>query len=623
VVPAFVRAALSLAALSSCGRHPDAPPARPRITEGPTAPLVRPSTNDPTSSDVPAHLDDPSGCAAPPLPTTGQGWSFVGFNPGPTLRDAISAGRHLEALVATTRTGVCVSRDGGVTWASAFEREGALASPVAVELEASHTLLVIAQGTAARPTAPQVFVSRDVGRAWEPLALPSGAGASARVFTDRRRTVWAVSGTRLWWSDDARGWRGPRTMPGRGADGFDACGPVLIARVQLANDKYWHHSDDEGATWRPMRLGHLGIDGGDGNVRCLGWRDVIEAGHGTLPSHWSFDGGRTWERARYDDRARAAARALVDEPDDRLDSPHCASTPHGALACLDARRVVFPDLRERGVEVMAPAACERIRVLDDHRMLAFGPSCGVYLSNDRGGLWRRMSTSVDPERARRAVNAGRGGFLSAKVVWRIDDGIWWSDDVGARWRQVISPGTRPLSWGVFVDRRHGVFARDDGWIVSTRDGGETWSWVLHEEVERLASAGSWLMLTTASRVRVSPDGGETWRASLPFPSDVRVDPTLTVEGPRRWIDVSPGVRVSQSGGRIEVITRATGAPHSDEVVRGLGAGWEMLSAHATNGVPDRVLLMGGAVLRRELPRDATPRWEVRASAGASSRRHRR
>lgn len=626
VCPALASAALSLFALPACDRSRPSTPPRPHVVEGTSPPLARsaPAPDPPVAIET-ANPDDPSGCTPPPAPTTGRAWSFVGFNPGPTLRDAISAGRHLEALVATTRSGVCLSRDGGVTWASAFARDVTLTEPVAVELEVSHTLVIVAQGTAAAPVRPRVFVSRDVGRSWEPLELPAGAGDRARVFTDRRRAVWVASGTRLWRSDDARAWRGPKSLPGRDSEGVDACGPVLIAKVQLAADKYWHRSDDEGATWRPMRLGHIGIDGGDGNVRCLGWRDAIEAGRGSLPSHWSFDGGRTWERARYDDRARAAARALAEEADERIDPPHCASTPHGALACMDARRVVFPDLRERGVEVVAPAACERVRVLDDHRMLAFGPSCGVYLSNDRGGLWRRMSTAVDPERARRAVNYGRGGFLSAKVAWRIDDGLWWTEDVGAHWRQVISPGTRALSWGVFVDRRHGVFARDDGWIVSTRDGGETWAWVLHEEVERLASAGSWLMLTTSNRVRVSPDGGETWRASLPFPSDVRVDPTLTVEGARRWLDVVPGVRVSQSGGRIEVVTRTGGAPQTEEVVRGLGAGWEMLAAHATNGAVDRVLLMGGAVLRRDASRDALPRWEVRASAGAgrASRRHRR
>jgi hypothetical protein len=124
------------------------------------------------------------------------------------------------------------------------------------------------------------------------------------------------------------------------------------------------------------------------------------------------------------------------------------------------------------------------------------------------------------------------------------------------------------------------------------------------------------MLTTPSRTRASRDGGETWRASQPFPADVRVDPRLEVSGAQRWIDAAPGVRVSQTRDRIEVTSRVDGV-RRDEVVRGLPDGWEMLGARATRGVVDRVLLAGGAVLRRDPAGDGLPRWEVH---GRASRR---
>lgn len=532
---------------------------------------------------------------------TGDGWRLIGYNPGPVLREVIAAGRQHDTLVATTPEAVCVSRDWGERWTSAVPTGARLDAPVAVELDDAHITVVIAQGTERAPSPPRVFFSRDGARTWEPLALPPEAGDRARVFTDRTRTVWVGDGTRLWRSDEAREWQGPRAMPGRGADLVDACGTTLIARVQLAADRYWHRSDDNGRTWRTMRLGVLGIDSSaDAKLRCLGPRDAIEVGRGAVPTHWSFDGGRTWERSRYDDHARAAARALAEDPHaDEVDAPRCATTPHGLIVCTDARRAVFPAMHPRPVAVSAPAGCERLRMLDDHRMMAFGPSCGVYLSVDRGGLWRRMSTSVDPGRVARAPSAGRGGFLGPRGAWRIDDGLWWSDDLGAHWRPVLSQGARSLVWGVFVDRRHGVFVRDDGWVVATRDGGESWSWVIREEVERLASAGTWLMLTTPSRVRVSPDGGENWRASLPFPTDARVDPALQREGALRWIDVAPGARVSQRGGTISWSVSDDGGVRADDVVRGLPDGWTMLAARATDGVPDRVLLSGGAVLKRE------------------------
>lgn len=597
-------AAFACASLAACDRPDATAPRRPSIEEGPaTRPARVPER--PVARPAPQAIDE-GGCVPPLAPVTAPGWSFVGYVPGPALREVSVAGRHAEALVATTTRAVCVSRDWGATWVPALADAGRLVAPTAVALESTHAVVVIAQGTAAEPAAPRVFISHDAGRVWEPLALPAEAGARAQVFTDRKRTVWAVAGTKLWRSDDGAPWQGPRTLPGRDADGVDACGPVLIARVQLARDRYWHRSEDGGSTWRTMRLGHIGIDGGDGTVRCLGWHDVIEAGRGSLPSHWSHDGGRTWERARYDDRARAAARALAEDPTSTDDPPRCASTPRGALVCMDARRLVFPSGSGRALELTAPAGCERVRMLDDRRVLAFGPSCGVYASQDRGGLWRRMSTSVNPERARRLPASGRGGFFGPRAAWRIDDGLWWSEDTGAHWRPVVSPFARSLAWGVFVDRRHGVFARDDGWIVSTRDGGETWTLVLREEVERLASAGPWIMLTTPSRTRSSRDGGETWRASQPFPADVRVDPRLEVSGAQRWIDAAPGVRVTQTGDRIEVTARADSV-HRDEVVRGLPAGWEMLGARATRGAVDRILLAGGAVLRRDLAPDGLPR----------------
>lgn len=180
---------------------------------------------------------------------------------------------------------------------------------------------------------------------------------------------------------------------------------------------------------------------------------------------------------------------------------------------------------DRVHEVVAPAGCERVRLLDDHRAMAFGPSCSMYFSVDQSRMWRPLSASVDPERAQRTGAPGRGGFVGPSTAWRVDEGLWWTDDAGGRWRMILTAQARALGSGAFSDRRRGVFVRDDGWVVATRDGGERWTGLFREEVERLATSGPWVMLTTRSRVRVSPDGGETWRTSLPFP-ERRLDPVL-------------------------------------------------------------------------------------------------
>jgi photosystem II stability/assembly factor-like uncharacterized protein len=596
--------------IAACRSRPS-PPRPPAVTEGvtPAAPARSPLA---TAPRVDLTADDP--CVAPPPPTVAPRWSLVGYRPGPRLREVTATGRHHEALVAVTSREVCVSRDQGLTWRSALGAELALAAPVPVDLRSLRAVVVIAQGSPADPKPARVFVSRDRGEHWEALALPPEAGAGARVHTDGQSTLWVHDGGRLWWSDDARGWQGPRPPPGGPIDRFEACGALLVARIERRGERYFHRSDDRGASWRPLRLGHLGIDGGDGVVRCLGWRGALEAGRGALPTHWSFDGGRTWERARYDLRARAAARALAEDSSAAADPPRCGATPGGALVCRDARRIVFGLDRDHVYEVSAPAGCERVRVLDDERVMAFGPSCGVYLSADRGGIWRPVTTSVDPERAAAVGAPGRGGFVSPASAWRIDDGLWWTDDGGAHWRTILTAQTRGLRAGAFSDRRRGVFTRDDGWVAATRDGGERWTGLFREDVERLATSGPWVMLTTRNRVRVSPDAGGTWRHSRPFPADRRLDPVLVVSGQRRAVELAPGVRVVQQGRSIAL----TRSGETQPVVDGLPPGWELLSAHLARDVVDRVLLVGGAVLRH----DPAPGDLARAAAPAHRTRPR-
>jgi hypothetical protein len=514
------------------------------------------------------------------------GWRAVGWRPGPALRGVIAVGARGRTLVATTAETVCVSRDEGRSWSSPLGETVRLAAPEVSRMSRAETLALIAQGTGESPAAPRVMLSRDDGDRWTPLTLPPAAGPEARVFTDNERTVFVASPTQLWSSVDGRAFEGPRTLPGERADRVDLCGDTLIARARMGVDFFHHRSDDLGRSWRAFRLGAIGLEGNDVRVRCLGWRGGIEAGVDPLPRSWSFDGGHAWERADYDAKAQRAARQASNLAAGEAVLPHCGSTPGGVRVCVDRGRARIGDR-----EVHAPMDCEHLRVIDDQRVVAFGPTCGAFISSDLGGVWRPLIT---PLRAEPGAGAGAGGFLSRDVAWRVGGGIWWTEDGGARWRLAPTVHGRTVERGVFVDAARGVFVRADGWVMSTQDGGRTWSYVTRGEGVRIASAGRWVMVTTADRARASADGGETWRANATIPANIPLDHALVVSGSQRRVDPAPGMRVQQQGDRVEVLRGGEALV----LARALPEHLALLAAHADAHGVDRVLLSEGVVLHR-------------------------
>jgi hypothetical protein len=549
-------------------------------------------------------------CAASTAPTVAPGWSLVGYRPGPVLEDVLAAGARRDMLVAVTRRELCVSDDEGATWRAGVGAARPLDEPGVAELGVDHSLVLIAQGSAERPSAPRVFTSGDAGARWVERALPPeavAAGASARAFHDRLRRLYVATPVRVWVSVDGGAWEGPRALPGRTAREVDACGDTLIARAEMERDSFYFRSEDRGATWRPFRLGALGLEAEGAVVRCVRWRGGIEAGRAPVPGWWSFDQGRSWQPSRYDSAAARDARARDDDPGLAAvtDAPRCMTAPTGELACVSPRRLLLPDhdapwRREHSPqrEIHAPARCDRLRRVDDRRVVAFGPACGLYVSHDLGGVWRAMSTHLDAARADAAPGRGTGGFVDRDTAWRLDGGLWWTPDGGAHWRLVPSARGRGLLWGTFVDSSRGVFVQRDGWVVATDDGGVRWRLVLRGEVSRLVTAGRTVMLTTSDRAMLSPDGGATWRRVATLPAGRELDPALVVDGERRHLDPGARLRLVQQRDGIELVRREGGGTEREALVRGLPRGWVMLGAHATGGAVDRVLLAGGAVLHR-------------------------
>ena len=600
-------AVLGAAALGACA--PARPGSSESSVEAPAASDATPTPRrTPRTDDVPAtpRDDDDGTCAPPPSPITDAAWTLTGYHPGPVLEDVLATGPRRERLVGVTRRQLCVSDDEGASWAVRTSAGATLDAPTLGVFTRDRALVLIAQGSSERPSPPVLRVSRDDGEQWTDRPLPAEAvraGAAARVFSDRLQRLYVTTTTQLWMSDvDGAAWEGPRALPGRSARDVEACGDTLVARADLDREAFYFRSEDRGVTWRPFRLGALGLEAEGAIVRCVRWRGGIEAGRPPVPGWWSFDQGRTWEPSRYDLAALHDTRALDDDPAAMAsrDLPRCATAVTGELTCLAPHRLVLPATdvpwnRERPTqrEVHAPAHCDRLRRIDDRRVAALGRGCGFFVSHDLGGMWRAMSVHAGV-----APGRGTGGFIDRDTAWRLEGGLWWTRDGGAHWTMVQPAHGHALAYGVFVDRDRGVFVQRDGWVIATEDGGARWRLLLRGDAPRIATAGTTILLTTADRALTSLDGGRTWRRGATPPAGRALDPTLVVDGERRRIDLSDAMRVVQQRDAVELVHRDDGTARREPLAHGLPRGWVMVAAHATGGVIDRILLSGGAVLQR-------------------------
>ncbi len=550
-----------------------------------------------TAPEVPPPPgEDESRCTVGSHVATARGWRLIGFRPGPVFREVRGLRRRRLAALTTRR--LCTSDDDGHSWVERLASGDAHAMLDLRPLDRRGGLLAVARtpdGEAWRTG--EAFVSHDgEGEQWAPVALPpAGREAVRTVFADGLGRMYGATATQLFASDDdGAHWLGPRALPGREARDVSACGPIVLARVRVDDAWFYQRTFDRGVTWRPFRLGVLGLEGDRSVVRCITERGGIEAGRPPLATSWSWDGGLRWVPSGYDADAMRIARAATEPGAPPAgEPPRCFAGPDRFIECVDTGRSRLLDNHGTvRLEVHAPSNCEHVRQIDARRTVAFGPGCGMFVSADRGGRWRGQSQSLTSPRIATFAE-GRGGFLSADVAWRLDGGVWWTLDGGEHWQPVFSIHARALDRGVFVDRRNGVFAMNNGWVVATHDGGRTFTFVVRGDVERIATTHRAVIVTTARSVRVSPDGGRTWLASGTPPPSTPLDPAVEIVGHRRAIAVGPGVSVVQDESGVHL------AGGAQSLVSGLPAGYQLVAAHAGAGSVDRILFEGGTVLARD------------------------
>ncbi|MDP3278540.1 MAG: hypothetical protein Q8Q09_25345 [Deltaproteobacteria bacterium] len=582
------------------------------------------SRSQDAAATVPAPQTPPSvadGCEPQQLVRPSAGVVLRRMPSGPAFVEIHSTRRG--RWLGLTHRALCASDDRGEHWTSTFVlpdstsgRESKLTlqrvSPRGGWLLVHHERTDRANST--RPIAGY-FSDEPEPTRFELLRFPLANEPPIAIFGDGLSRMFAATEHRLFRRDEtSRDFEGPFAMPGRLTQAAEGCGRVLIARSRVDQDgAYWFRSFDQGARWSPFRLGILGVDSDQAVVRCLGARGGIEAGRGALPSHWSFDGGRTWSPSRHDDRARSIAR------EQGSDAVRCAAGPADEIACHDPSRVRLLEGAARDRELYAPALCDEIRQVDTRTTVAFGASCGLLVSRDYGGLWSPRAAASVPTQS--AVDEGRGGFVGGRVAWRLNGGVWWTTDAGRHWSPTPSVIGRTLERGVFVDSRRGVFSTRTGWVVSTGNGGRSWRYVIRGDVERISTDGQSVFVTTPTSVRVSPNGGGRWLAPrVGATSGARLKPWLQREGQVRFIRVDTELVVEQ---RERMVTLRRGQGVVQPIAQLDHSNIALIAADLSARGVLRTLLSDGSVLiltdASLVPtvREGTPRTSLRQRARRS------
>ncbi len=516
---------------------------------------------------------------------------------GPAIRDLRVT--HDGAWVAITTNAICTSKNAGETWQLRAEIAREDGPWSLQEVGAEHRWLFVQTRTSSSVNAvAEAWVSHP-DESWSRLELPRTTQAIRSLDTDGLGRLYAHNSRELFVRELATrrdsGWSEPTQLPGRDALSLHACGRVLLTHSQLDEDgSFWFRSFDRGAHWSPFLLAVLGLDADHALLRCLGARGGIEAGRPPLPSHWSFDGGRTWTHAEYDERARRIAR------EQGIHAVRCQPGPTGAIECRDDSRTRLVAGSRPNREIYAPAWCESITQLDSRTTASFGARCGLLVSSDHGGLWRPVFAAQNP--ADSAAPDGQGGLIGDRDAWRLDGGIWWTHDDGAHWTPVASVIGRTLTRGVFIDRERGVFATRNGWVVSTTDSGRTWVYVLRGDIERISSDGPKVFVTTTASVRVSPDGGEHWWSAGVGATGARVTPIVQRLGAGLFVQLADGHRVEQEGEQIRWLR-----PDQPPMVllRNLREHVTLAAARVDNHAQVKVLLSDATILRSSPPGDTS------------------
>lgn len=426
------------------------------------------------------------------------------------------------------------SGDGGASWRAVsmeLPRIGATWHVEGLALSAAGDGAMVLVDDSTSPPTAHALRGSDGGQRWVAMEWPAERGTptvpAGPVIDDT--TAWLVTGSNAYLSDDrGRSWRflanfaeaqAPLALVRDGGGG-------LLARYADASGlgvRHWR-STDEARTWQRVP-GHPTVDGlhydGAGQVSPHGpmasvrgiWmfdnrRGLVVMASGVLAD--TSDGGQNWSY-RYDGSPPAPDRH----------TGHLLFTPGARGWMIDRGQLKTSTDQGRtwaaagGAPELADAVA--VQFLGDARGWLVGRNGRVFTTGNGGTAWSTVAMPAGRTTHLRFVDERIGVAVvndgSFDAVWRTTDGgaswrltnfqghsgedlqalrwadatnawmiggertrerVWRSSDAGATWRAVdlgVAVGWTELQ---FVDANRGWLIGQQGVVLATRDGGQTW-----------------------------------------------------------------------------------------------------------------------------------------------------
>lgn len=514
------------------------------------------------------------------------------------LKDGLPANLDVVDLVVTggvvfagtADAGVFRSFDDGTTWSPA---NTGLGDVEVLQLVSRNSDLFILIGDL---LGADLYVSRDLGATWEPIASPTPftamAAAGPAILAN---SAFAIGIYRT--TDDGLTWEllPPNGLTTNILDEFAVVGTTVYGALMSFNPGSVYMTADFGDNWIELEIGVPNID-----IEGLGvhGNDIFVISSTSDPLYRSTDGGANWERADCLGLATGPGRII-----NRIGS-------HGTFTYAGTEKGVFrsTDLGDNWQEVNENLIATRIQDLafDGSTLYAtvayvpHGPVNSalattltmdtVFRSSDGGRTWQSGNAGLPAECKVKSL-AVKDSFVFAGTV---REGVYRSADGGISWTparnglpepyfaygeidHLVATGsslfaaTRPRSVGSGRTQGGGVYRSDDNGVTwfAVNDGipllgtnNPPYSYQYYPYPTGLSAQGSTLLFGTKYEgVFRSIDNGATWteaNTGLPtsndnyprFTSFVRLgsDVYASSHGFHAGIDDARGVFRSSDGG---------------------------------------------------------------------------